>query len=708
MVTHSTTIAMAAALALPLATLSGCYQGLGGQASGGDDAASGASGADDGGTGGADDGDGGGDDGSGSGSGGEPEIPFTPMPRVSALAKIKDFVVGLPPTDAERQAYLDDPSSMSGLVDAWMATPEYESRTLELFHQLFQQDVSTDNLAEYFELTPNKTKGMNDRADGRLLASIPESFAQTAIGIVRDDRPFTEVLTTRTFMLNVPQMVLLAYLDAAPRDDVGDNLPSPILQRYPDFTFKVKWTGTEVPIGQTLNPNSANFMTFWLDETPDQTDSCLNNLNKDYTGRAAMSQALQMLFRVTPGVLSCATGPVIFTDADWELRPVTVRMPMAGEDTHEFFDLPSLRTTDELVLSAERVGFFTTLGFSANWITNDSNQHRVNANQTLIVALGRTFDPANAFTPADGASVDQDHAQPGTTCYICHQNLDPLRDFLRQSYTYSGAARPAAQLAQLPAEAYFSLDGDDPVAGTGVGDMASIMAASPRFAGAWTERLCYLFNAGACDPDDPELARVAQAFVDSNFDWNTLIRELASSPAITFSERTSTWEEFGEASPPVSQDRFCRRMTLRLRIPDACNLAGELQAGNGVKKSIRALADGVPPLSFGRSAVAPFVASEPDVFSVASIERICQYVAEGWLGEQDGALYGTSDREAVLDVLVGGLMALPASDPRAAEVRAALSDHWDAAVAGGATPVDALRSTFITGCASAAAASTSL
>ena len=74
-------------------------------------------------------------------------------------------------------------------------------------------------------------------------------------------------------------------------------------------------------------------------------------------------------------------------------------------------------------------------------MTNDSNQHRVNANQTLIVGLGRTFNPANAFTPTDGATVDEGHATPGTTCYACHKDLDPLRDFFRQSYSYSGMGR---------------------------------------------------------------------------------------------------------------------------------------------------------------------------------------------------------------------------------------------------------------------------
>ena len=52
------------------------------------------------------------------------------------------------------------------------------------------------------------------------------------------------------------------------------------------------------------------------------------------------------------------------------------------------YDLPTLRAATTLTLSLPRVGFYTTPAFLALWNTNDSNQHRVTANQTLLVALG--------------------------------------------------------------------------------------------------------------------------------------------------------------------------------------------------------------------------------------------------------------------------------------------------------------------------------
>ena len=58
-----------------------------------------------------------------------------------------------------------------------------------------------------------------------------------------------------------------------------------------------------------------------------------------------------------------------------------------------------MRTGTELALRVPRVGFFTTPAFFGNWATNTSNQARVTINQTLIVALGRSFDDSNNTQP---------------------------------------------------------------------------------------------------------------------------------------------------------------------------------------------------------------------------------------------------------------------------------------------------------------------
>jgi hypothetical protein len=692
--------------------LPGCYQGQGDAAQDGsaDDGASGGGGSVD---------DDAGDDESGDAAdeggseGGEPEVPFVPLPAEAALARVKNFLTGLPPTDEERAQYLADPESLRTMIDGWMATPEYEARALDLFRQLLQQSADTTNLSEFLDLNQNRVDAMEDRSNNRLVRSLEDSFAYTALDIVKDGRPFTEIVTTRTFQLNVPLMTMLAYLDARPRNDFNDNMPSWLLEKYDGIQLDVVWEGTAIPLAQTLNPSSGNFMRWYLPDPP--TGNCVEDLVDPFSGNAVLSNAFSLMFQVAPGNVGCSSPQTVFTNADWELRPITIREPMAGEDHTEFWDIETLRATDELVLATDRVGFFTTLGFSAKWTTNDSNEHRVNANQTLIVGLGRTFDPENVFVPADGAGIDEDHATPGTTCYACHKDLDPMRDFLRQSYSYAGTERLAdPDNETVPATAYFSVDGSEPVAGNGVYDLADAMATHPRFAVAWAEKLCAIVNAGACDAQDPELTRIGDAFAASNHDFSVLVRELLSSPIVTFAERTTTWDKFGAPVPIVVQDDFCRRLSSRFGIADICNLRGELDAENGVRSAMRALSDGIPPVSYGRSTVLPFVAEAPDVFFVASVERMCQTVAETWLGNGDAALWAPSDREEVLDMLVADIMGVPPSDPRAPDLRRILAEHWDEAVAAqtdgtdDAKAVAALRSTFMIACGSAPALSTTL
>jgi hypothetical protein len=690
---------------------SGCYQGLGGsgRGDGEGESASAGDGADDDDAAGSEDAGEGGDE---SGESGEPEVPFSPLPPEAALSRVKNFLTGLPPTDEERAAYLADPSALPSLIDGWMATPEYEARLLDLLRQLMQQSADTTNLAEFFDINQNKMDAMEDRSGKRLVASIDDSFAYTALDIVQQHQPFTQILTTRTFQLNVPLMVMLAYNDQRPRDDINKTTSSWLQQAYPGLELEVV-SGTSIPVGQSLNPDNANFMRWSLQAAP--TGNCVEDLADPFTGGAVLTNAFTLMFQVAPGNVGCSDPQTVFTDEDWALRTITIREPMPGEASTEFWDIATLRNTDELVIATDRVGFFTTIGFSAKWTTNDSNEHRVNANQTLIVGLGRTFDPGNAFIPADGAFIDAEHATPGTTCYACHKDLDPMRDFLRQSYSYAGTSRVDDEDNEtIPPTAYFSLDGSEPVAGNGVYDLADAMAVHPRFALAWAEKLCVIVNAGACDPNDPELARIADVFVQSDHDFAVLLRELLSSPIVTFQERTTTWDQYGSTVPIVVQDDFCRRLGARLGIADICNLAGQLDAENGVRTTMRALADGIPPVSYGRSSVYPFVASSPDVFFVASVERMCQTIAENWLGNAEDMLWTPAEREELLDVLVADVMGVPPSDPRAADLRGILADHWDEAIAAQAEGSDdakaatALRSTFMVACGSAPALSTTL
>src|SRR4029434_2347425 len=114
---------------------------------------------------------------------------------------------------------------------------------------------------------------------------------------------------------------------------------------------------------------------------------------------------------------------------------VTIRRPNAGEERTIFWDLPRLRDPkSDLVVNTPRVGFMTTLAFFANWPTNTSNSYRVTTNQTLIVALGKSFDDRRTTVHANETSSENMHVKPDTPSFGCHSTLDPMRDFFRQSF----------------------------------------------------------------------------------------------------------------------------------------------------------------------------------------------------------------------------------------------------------------------------------
>src|SRR5206468_5657395 len=119
---------------------------------------------------------------------------------------------------------------------------------------------------------------------------------------------------------------------------------------------------------------------------------------------------------------------------DWHMVEVVQAAPSQG--TSYVLDLRNFRTGGNLLLRTPRIGFFTTPSFLAEWNTNSSNQPRVTANQTLIVALGHGISPQNATLAPSIAALDSAHAPQGTTCFACHQSLDPIRQYFRQQYSY--------------------------------------------------------------------------------------------------------------------------------------------------------------------------------------------------------------------------------------------------------------------------------
>jgi hypothetical protein len=344
----------------------------------------------------------------------------------------------------------------------------------------------------------------------------------------------------------------------------------------------------------------------------------------------------------------------------------------------------------------------TTFAFFGNWPTNVDNSYRVTTNQTLIVALGRSFN-ASAANVGDQLVSEDAHAKPGTTCYACHKDLDPMRDLFRRSYSasyFKQLLTPDDPFTPIPKAGSFSFLGSPPVVGSGVVELANAIAAHPRFAISWVNKLCLVANNRECDEDDPEAQRIAGAFRDSGYDFRVLVREVFSSPLTTFAERTKTTVENGGFAGICRREHFCARLEYRLGIPDLCNERGESVLTEDDASRARNFALGIPGTTYARGDDHPVAPSDPNLFFVSSAERLCTLVAPLVVEAGASSRWSVAKKEAALADFVGGLMGLAPSDPRSPAVSDLLRRHYDAALATGASDVDALRSTFVTACES--------
>lgn len=496
-----------------------------------------------------------------------------------------------------------------------------------------------------------------------MISNAEESFARTVVALIDEGRPFTEVLTTRRFMMTTGLLHTIAYIDTMPRNDLGEDAGdwAWFLDKYPGYSYR-GYTG-----GTALYAESS-----WM------------HGGNIFGGGSTVDTE--------------------FTEGDWEdWRWVTFRQPQNIDETTDFNDLPALRAADEAVLYAQRVGFFTTPAFFANWGTNIDNGSRVLANQTLIVGLDRSIDGENTTVAIDDSSVEKMHAEPGTVCYGCHVTLDPLRDFFRINYGYYGHPRSSPPPTQdpFPTSAQFTLDGSTPVQGSTMYDLAEAMASHPGFAAAWTQKLCRFANSELCASDDPEFQRIATAFAQSGFQFPTLVRELMSSPIVTYAERTPSAEKFGVVISIARQSALCKALEARTRITDVCNLGQQSELSTSDMRDTAAnLSLAVPGDAYARGEEKPLMPRDPNLFFFSAIENLCAMLASELVEGESHTLYSVADKDAALHDFVVTIMGLPTGDARFADVIKVLEDHYDAALTEGVEPADALRATFVLACES--------
>ncbi len=574
----------------------------------------------------------------------EPPPEFEATGPESYVNKVKTLLTGQPATTAEVARVAADQAALTSLVSEWVKTPEHGRKLLDFLPVALQQQLEGSLDAQFGRLR-------NPMRLSDLRANLAESFTRTAAAIIADDRPFSEILTTRRWAVTTATLASLVFLDAPAS-----------AQRVKNHTV-LSGAGT----------SSAATRTWYL---PGATCTPASPIDDS------------KLFEVMVGTAGCkANGVYRFRDtfltdadfADWhmvEFVPATAAAPVP-----KFYDLEALRGVSKIPLKQRRQGFFTTPAFLANWETNEDNQFRVTTSQTLIVALGQAFSPADATKPARLDGLATEHAAPGTTCYGCHQFLDPMRTYFARHFSF------AYKAPEMPSQITpsFAFRGTVQDGGT-LGDFATTLAAHPDFATGWTQKLCYWANSQPCDEGDPEFKRVAASFVSHGFSFKRLVVELMSSPLVTGAVATQSARAKELFVSTTRRQHLCQLLDVRLGVENACQEAANF-------------AGLVPEDAFSRGSPEPVQSAVTGLFHFAAAEKLCLRLATKLVAAGATARFPITNPEAALDSFVADLMGLEAGHTRAAKVRTVLGAHYESAKAS-TNPGNALRSAFVVACLS--------
>jgi hypothetical protein len=668
----------------------------------------------------------GGAGGAGAGAGGAPNVgspdagqsvdatdaapTFVAALPVTYVAKVKNLLVGLPPTDDEIKTVTADPTQLKTLAQGWMKLPAYTAKMQRFFELAFQQTQVSET--DFDDQTFPKRIDINGTTTPLLVQNAQQSFARTMLELVNEGRPFTDGTTTNKVMMTTALKELYAFLDVWQVADDG-TVTDLFRKANPKQSITVEASAGPIPIAQTLDPTSPNYM-HWYDPDVATNDMNVAGCTVDpivydppsaATLHTLLYGGLEGRKNPTAGGLNCppsggsALAPQLDPTkdfSDWTL--VTIRPPKGPEATTPFYDLPSLRTATELVLSLPRTGFFSTPAFFANWQTNTSNQMRVTMNQTLIVALGAQVDGSMLTVPPSTPGLDTVHASQGA-CVACHAELDPLRSIFSATFSWSYHAQDDATFAAQ--KGLFAFAGViRPVAS--LSDFAGALASHPLFAQAWVQKLCTYANSAPCVTTDPEFSRIVMAFQASSYSWNSLVAELMSSPLVTNASPTLTSATNGEVVAVARRDHLCAALNARLGFDDVCGLNAVTR--KEAQAPIAQISSGLPSDGYGRGSVMPVLPNDPTLFYRAATENICTTVAAAVIDlpaakRPPGVTQWSSAKpDAAIADFVSTVMGLVPSDPRAAPATTLLSQHFATTMSMGATASDALKSTFITAC----------
>jgi hypothetical protein len=699
-------------------------------------------------------------------SGTQPVGPMEPVELRAQLRKVKAVLTGLAPTEDEVQSVVTAPdpdAALKTLIDTWTDPsnqnfyPFFKDKFITFFTNAFEQigfaptEDFKGQLLQYggFDLNPLYIYG--DDAFPKLVQNLQESFARTAFDIMEKAQPFSNVLTTRTYMMTTALMSL--YIQIENPNDAP--LGAGSFGNKNIFTWQVDMTqvgskGSPTDADRTANAfpmdGSATdpVKTLIFDDRPPAMgdNGAFGNFGGTCTpeikSEPGYAILFQRLFGFTPRTPVSANIQCIEHESlpyytasdlsDW--RPVTITQ---GKMAPQMYDLPTLRQTTTFGLALPRVSFFTTPAYMATFTTNDSNKHRVTANQTLLTALGEGLTSQNSITPVSTVGLEPDHS-PDTNpeCYGCHKILDPMKQFWESYYDFTDRNDfPKATFGTTTVQPDRTNGGslafgdvnaqgvtlddlgkllgevNDTVADPNAPPMDASLQTLNRFALAFTQKVCYYADSASCTESDPEFRRVVKVFIDSNYNFKTMLRELMSSPLVTGKSDTYTFQQRDVVVSVARKDQFCQELSNRLGIADVCGLHVAFPFSNGFSqsnttyttaKAMNRLAGAMPADGFSRGSEVPVTLADPTLFYRAATELVCEQVA-AQVVDATGSPFMSNNLMASFDTMVQKIIGYASGDAKYAGAMQILQDHYNEALSGH-NATQALQSTFSLACQS--------
>ncbi|HEY3665743.1 MAG TPA: hypothetical protein VGL19_07085, partial [Polyangiaceae bacterium] len=197
------------------------------------------------------------------------DVPFEPVQARVYVSKVKNLLLGLPATEDEISAVAQDPTALKGLVDAWFVRPEAQAKLGTFFQKAFQQTQITQN--DFFDQL-----SVDNLSVLPMFQQAQESMSRTALKTIADAKPFTDTVTTHTFMMTPTLMAMYLAMDQAQVDDNGKasiSMPMPdgtlsttqafwVTYQPPKDPTAMPLVPNPIPLSETMDPASPNFMHF--------------------------------------------------------------------------------------------------------------------------------------------------------------------------------------------------------------------------------------------------------------------------------------------------------------------------------------------------------------------------------------------------------------------------------------------------------------